>query len=291
MPTFLAVLQIFWQKIFRILNIFAIKHKIRMISTILEHVWVSRWAALFLNYIHTRARVNYTYQLLICSTAHLAKDIKKEAHFCVYYSVKYDCYRQTWLWIIRFNAVSNSSMVCRLSHFSSEIVPAYCATVCLNAASITHSLILRRKITTKFWNKQINQEENAEKHCFLGKRHKKRGAFLRLLCPPRGSSIAIAIIDRTQWRRTREVWALGHKKNEPRLVFVSPERLELSTHWLRVSCSTNWARETCFFLIWPNIFAFFLPKSAFSVIFIPYKLSAKASASSIWSILPTSIIL
>ena len=29
---------------------------------------------------------------------------------------------------------------------------------------------------------------------------------------------------------------------------VSPERLELSTHWLRVSCSTNWARETAFLI-------------------------------------------
>ncbi len=27
---------------------------------------------------------------------------------------------------------------------------------------------------------------------------------------------------------------------------VTPERLELSTHWLRVSCSTNWATESCF---------------------------------------------
>ena len=36
------------------------------------------------------------------------------------------------------------------------------------------------------------------------------------------------------------------KKRETNLFlfFVSPERLELSTHWLRVSCSTNWARET-----------------------------------------------
>ena len=34
---------------------------------------------------------------------------------------------------------------------------------------------------------------------------------------------------------------------------VTPERLELSTHWLRVSCSTNWATESC---IWKAFLSF-----------------------------------
>ena len=119
-------------------------------------------------------------------------------------------------------------------------------------------------------------------------------------------------------------------KKETLPSLVSPEGLEPSTRWLRVSCSTNWARETrsanaplvCIPREKNQLNALYFPKSgckstAFfwhDQIFLQknakrelffyllvqkspkyppkdYKDSAKRSASAIWSILPTSIIL
>ena len=41
-----------------------------------------------------------------------------------------------WLWMILLSVASNSSIVCILAHFSSEIVPVYCIIGCLTVASI-----------------------------------------------------------------------------------------------------------------------------------------------------------
>ena len=79
---------------------------------------------------------------------------------------------------------------------------------------------------------------------FLGERSEqetgKPGGFCGGTC---GSNVPPFFV---QAQKKCDLWSIksiNHTFSTP-FVFVSPERLELSTHWLRVSCSTNWARET-----------------------------------------------
>ena len=75
------------------------------------------------------------------------------------------------------------------------------------------------------------------------------------------------------------------------LLYVSPEGLEPSTHWLRVSCSTNWARETTKTLLFSKAGAkvrlfFGLCKSNhhFSLLFYIFRTLEKSPSA------PTSVV-
>ena len=63
----------------------------------------------------------------------------------------------------------------------------------------------------------------------------------------------IDVDKQNEWWDTVQIFGANEKAVadfglQPLVYQVTPERLELSTHWLRVNCSTNWATESVLFL-------------------------------------------
>ena len=108
-----------------------------------------------------------------------------------------------------------------------------------------------------FWEGILWRKEDWE-HCNLNEWCFAEACSLVLDCRSRPVGWFLAVSRNVgDWNiYTNEKTTIAQTKNselrtatrcsQSKYTFVTPERLELSTHWLRVSCSTNWATESCF---------------------------------------------